>query len=80
MNNKYQLYLQDLGFLVKERALSAKTDKEGKAQDSQSYLYEAGRLMAFNEIISLMQQQAEGFEIDLSEINLGNLNPDQDLL
>ena len=37
------------------------------------------RVMAFNEVISIMQQQAEGFEIPLAELRLDDIEPDRDL-
>jgi len=80
MNDKYKNYLVDLGFLVKERALESKVTKQGEQKDSSNYIYETGRLMAFNEMISIMQQQAEGFEIELSELNLEGIEPDRDLI
>jgi hypothetical protein len=84
MNNsedqKYQHYLLDLGYLIRERALDAKERQSRKEKGSLDYLFEAGRLLAFNEVISLMQQQATGFDIDLKELNLHDIDPDKDLI
>jgi hypothetical protein len=41
---------------------------------------ETGRLMACNEIISLMQQQAVAFGLSLEEISLDGIDPDNDLV
>ena len=36
--------------------------------------------MAYVEVLSLMQQQAEGFGVPLSELCLDELDPENDLL
>lgn len=80
IDRKYQLYLRDLGLLIKERALNAKEDRNKEQKNSDGYMYESGRIMAFNEIISIMQQQAEAFEIALRELCLDDIDPDNDLI
>lgn len=84
MNNptdrKYELYLRDLGVLIKERALQAKDDRSREQRGSEGYMYESGRIMAFNEVISIMQQQAKAFGIPLKELRLDDINPDNDLV
>ncbi|WP_214467820.1 hypothetical protein [Microbacterium flavescens] len=42
--------------------------------------FEAGRLFAYVEVISLMQQQAVAFGIDLTELGLDDIDPERDLL
>ncbi len=79
-DTRYDNYLYDLGQIIKERAFEAKTERDRKRKGSEEYLYEAGRLMAFNEVISIMQQQAEGFDIPLEELNLQGIDPDRDLI
>ena len=76
--SKYQHYLFDLGLIVKERALQARGEAE-KARGTDDHDFEDGRVLAFNEVISIMQQQAEGFEIPLSELRLDDIVPDRDL-
>jgi len=78
--NKYRNYLYDLGFLIKERALNAKKTREQEEKGSEGYMYESGRLMAFNEVVSIMQQQAEAFGIPLEELRLEDIDPDRDLV
>jgi hypothetical protein len=78
-NKKYKLYLFDLGQIIKDRALSAKDDLANEQRNTNGFMYESGRLMAFNEVISIMQQQADGFGIDLGELNLSDIDPDKDL-
>lgn len=72
-------YLLDLGQLIKEKAFEAKKNRDTSIGTT-DYDYALGHLMAFHEIVSLMQQQAEVFGIPLSKIGLENIDPDKDLL
>lgn len=71
----YQNYLQDLGGLVKELALEAKQHSREKGSD-----FSAGYMTGFHRIVSLMQQQAEAFNIPLEEIGLDSIDADEDLI
>jgi hypothetical protein len=75
-NNKYKLYLEDLGILIKEYALRV---KETSSNASIKNGFEEGEMFACYRIISIMQQQAKAFDIQLSEINLDDINPDKHL-
>jgi len=77
---RYKYYLRDLGNILKERALEAKQISAKEARDSDGYHFETGRLMAFNEVISIMQQQALGFQIPFEELDLHDIEPDRDLV
>lgn len=75
--NKYKLYLEDLGALFKEHALNAKeklVQAEGKEKE-----FDQGVLYAYYRILSMMQQQAVAFDIDLKEVKLDDINPDKQL-
>ena len=74
-NLQFALYTQDLGNLVREKAVAAKLAVELDKSD-----YNVGHLMAWHEIVSLMQSQAPLFGISLSEMGLANLDPDRELL
>ncbi len=75
-NNKYQLYLADLGYLIKEEAEELiKKKKEGVELSD----YDMGYQMAVLNLISLIQDQAKLFEISLSEIHLDKIDPEKDL-
>lgn len=76
----YKNYLTDLGPLILERALEAKQMKQREVRGTEAYEYASGRLMAYNEVISIMQQQAGGFNIPLAELKLEKVDPDRDLL
>jgi hypothetical protein len=71
------LYLQDLITLVKEKALDARAQRDATTGDDR--LFATGRLMAFHEIVSLMQQQADAFGIGLDELGLEQIQPERDL-
>lgn len=74
-DTKYENYVKDLGVLVKEYALEAKQQKMEKETD-----FSIGYMMGFHRMVSLMQQQAEIFNISLEKIGLDGIDADQDLL
>lgn len=80
VNKKYKWYLFDLGYLIKQRALQAIEQRKDLLKETEEYDFQSGRILAFNEIISLMQQQAEGFDIGLAELRLDDVVPDRDLV
>jgi hypothetical protein len=73
------LYLRDLVQLVKEMALGARLDRDAAVGGLDADL-KLGKLMAWHEIVSLMQQQARVFGIDLDDIALGDIDPERDLV
>jgi hypothetical protein len=70
-------YLDDLGSLLKEQALEAKRQHETAPVEEKCFC--AGRLLAYNEVLSLMISQALAFGIDPEVINLSGFDPDQEL-
>ena len=68
-------YLLDLGSIVKEKAMGAAITKSENPE-----AYNLGYLMAWHEIVSLMQSQATQFNIDLQSIGLEVIDPERDLL
>jgi hypothetical protein len=77
---KYRRCLHDVGAALRDRALEARQRKRSVAGASSEYEFESGRLMAFNETISILQQYAEGFDIPASELHLETVEPDRDLV
>lgn len=75
----YKHYLYDLGLEVKLRALEALRERDAAPASSEDRVFYSGRVMAFNEVISIMQQQAEGLGIPLADIQLDDIVPDRDL-
>jgi hypothetical protein len=79
MTDTYKNYLFDLGLLIKERALEARHQRDEAPTESLEREFQSGRVIAFNEVISIMQQQAEGLGIPLSDLRLDDIVPDRDL-
>jgi hypothetical protein len=79
MSHRHKDYLFDLGFLIKERAIEACRQRDALPRDSGEREFQAGRALAFNEVISIMQQQAEGLGLPLSDLRLDDIEPDRDL-
>lgn len=73
--NRFENYLRDLGTLVREKAMNAQCVKSQKNDP-----YDIGYLMAWHEVVSLMQSQANQFDITLSQIGLDEIDPQKDLL
>jgi hypothetical protein len=74
--NKYSYYLKDLGTITKEYAREAiKEHIEAKGTDSEDY--KTGYMMGFHRFITLMQQQAESFDIPLDELGLDDIEEDE---
>ncbi|MBJ7553942.1 hypothetical protein [Marinomonas spartinae] len=71
----YQNYLKDLGVLIREMALEAKQQLVEKDTD-----FSTGYMACFHRVVSLMQQQAEAFDISLEDIGLDGIDADEDLV
>ena len=84
MDQVHQLFLRDLGHLIKEHAIEAQQEarnarrKEGAGEEGAGFAL--GRAMAYHEVVSLIQQQAAAFGIELSDLELDDLTPERDLL
>ncbi len=76
--NKYQGCLQIIAEAILERAFSAKTDAEKAKNNHDNYTFETGRIMGFQEVIAIIQQTAESENIDLRELGLDKIDPDND--
>ncbi len=66
--SKFQLYLRDLGTLIKEKALEAKIEND-RAKLSGKHEYALGRLMAFHEVLALMRDQTTAFGIAPKDVS-----------
>ena len=75
MNDTYHYYLKDLIVLIVDQAIEAKKKRDNNGTD-----YDIGRLMAYHEIVSLIQQQAASFDLSHEDIGMPPVNPDKDLL
>jgi hypothetical protein len=77
-DEKFKNYLFDLGRLVREYALAAVAQRQ-KQEDPASLEFYEGYVLGFHRIVSLMQQQALAFGIELKDLQLEGLEPDRDL-
>lgn len=75
MNSEYLNYLKDSIPLLVEQALETKREQSSSNSD-----FDNGKLMAYYEVITLLQQQAVAFGVPLSDIGLDKISPDNDLL
>jgi hypothetical protein len=75
----YAHYLRDLGYLLREAGEQTPGDVAA-ANAAEDTAFQQGRRMAYIEVLSLMQQQADGFGIPLRELCLDGLDPENDLL
>lgn len=79
MNKKFENYIYDLAFLLKKKAIEAKIEKDASFRHDEVD-YKLGYLMALHDVISLMKQQADAFEINQELIGLQDIEPEVDLL
>lgn len=80
MTDTFRNLVCQIGETIRDRALQAKADKAAAPPCSDDAMFQAGRLLAFNEVISIMQQTARGFEVPLRELRLDGIKPDRDLV
>jgi hypothetical protein len=71
-NDAYALCLRDLGYLVKEYSYEAKNEYL-KARGTDKEKFASGYLMGFHRFVTLMQQQAQAFDIPVEEICLADI-------
>ncbi len=76
----YRHFLRDLGSLLKESAQEAVKTRNQRYAGTEEYAFDSGRVIAFNEVISTIQQQASAFGIALSDLQLDDVEPDQQLV
>lgn len=75
---RYKYYLLEFGDWIKIYALEEVKDRR-MTFSSTSRAYYDGLASAYHDVISLMQQQAEAFDIPLRELKLHDIDPDRDL-
>lgn len=74
-DTKYRDYLRDLSIEIIEMALEAKKNAISEKSD-----FRLGYLAGFHRVVSLMQQQAVAFGIQLEDIGLEGIDSDTDLI
>jgi hypothetical protein len=75
----FKHYLFDLGGLIKEYALVAVAQRDKQNERAAQEFYD-GYVQGFHRVVSLMQQQAQAFGIDLKDLQLEGVEPDRDLV
>lgn len=79
MDSPEALYLKDLGFLLKERALKALAQARQEREEGTGEFY-AGRSAAYYEVISIMLSQADNFAIALDRLSLDGVDAELDFI
>jgi hypothetical protein len=79
-------YLRDLGYLLRERAeeatRKARSIRAGRPvpERTDADAFDEGVAHAYYEVLSLMHNQAEAFQIPLADLALEGLDPERDLI
>jgi len=71
-------YLLDVGSQIKSSALEVRTHLGG-AVDDKNKLFLEGKLLAYNEVISLLISQAKAFDLNPKLLALDGFDPDTEL-
>ncbi len=77
--DEFRCYVSDPATILVESAGEVKRQRDS-ANEASTRDFECGRLMAYNEVISLMQQQALAFGFTLKDVGLENIDPDRDFV
>jgi hypothetical protein len=82
MDETHRHYLRDLGYLIRERAEESAQAAKAARQGPDAALadFEAGRRLAYYEVVSLMLGQAETFGVSAEDLAMAGFDPDRDLL
>jgi hypothetical protein len=76
-DHDYAAYIGDLVILLREAADAAKRRQRAEPDNAD---FHAGRVMAYVEVLSLMQSQADSFMIPREELKLDSFDPASDIL
>jgi hypothetical protein len=74
----FRHYLVATNDLLLQCAREAKRQAE-RTRGTEAGKFDAGYLMGFHRVISLMQQQAPAFGIEVGDIGLEGIDPNRDL-
>ena len=77
---KYKYFLIELSETILERAFEALKARDRIKKKGENSSFEDGRILAFNEVLSILQQEARGFGINLKELKLDKIDPDRDFI
>ncbi len=73
-------YLLNIGDYIKTLALEARAERDGLTRGTLEWEFQAGRVLAFIEVISILQQTAEGMSVPLKVLRLEGFDPERELL
>ena len=76
---KYKWYLYDLGPILKERVLEHKSARDAAPSGTEDRSFQSGVVHGISEVIAILQQQADSFQIDRRDLRLEDIDPDRDL-
>jgi hypothetical protein len=76
---RYRNYLRDLASLLREDARDARDQRDARKGQG-DYAFYDGKLFAYYEVISTMLLQAKAFGLTPEELNLGEIDPEANLL
>jgi hypothetical protein len=79
MDEKYKNYVYDLGILLKEMGEKA-AEEHRLAKGTRDENYKLVYLMGFHRVLTLMQLQAEDFDIPQDELGMKGFDADFDLI
>jgi hypothetical protein len=54
--------------------------RETASATAEDKVFQRGRVTAYYEVLSLMQQQAAAFDLPANDLSLGGFDPDRDLI
>jgi hypothetical protein len=77
---KYEAFLFDVGLEIKERARQAKQKRNSYGRGSEQHSVQVGRVLAFSEVLTILQETAEALNIPLSALRIEDIDPDSELL
>jgi len=73
-------YLRSLGQKIRSDAEVAKLDLDSVPGSERRDSFLQGRLIAYVEVLSLMQQEAQALAVPLRDLSLDGFDPERDLL
>lgn len=75
MANKLELYMQDLVNIILEEIHEIIQNNSSADDLDDGSIYNAGKMFAYVEILSLMQSQADSFSISRESLGLSKFDP-----
>lgn len=75
--NTHTYYLRDLGYVLREQGEDALREARGAREAERDFA--EGQRHAYMRVLSLMQQQADAFELPYGDLMLEGFDPERDL-